>query len=581
MPRRCGALLAKRAQCKDRTDAVGRQRLTELELEQKAHEREHLGERAYAEDHWFKAKKMPHALTAMSMDAPTETQFDVPVQCRQAQDVVKGLDGKKKWSSKIMGLWVAGWGIRAYVVRDGLGGGANLSCTVLYKGIIALVEAGRPLGAAFHVLLDNTASENKNNEVIIFLAWLVHVGVFEEACAFMMIKGHTYSRIDQAFRTMIVQLRSVAVWTLSSLIQYLFRFLQPYPCIVVEELPHLWDFDAYLSPHVNKKFGGFATGQFGSGMHEIRCRKDKHGVVRVLFRQSSQASTWLPAGAGYPVFDSTPEGEPPIAPGHADSRWNRADVEANIRRWYRYMTVSQGAAAKIQEEWEARFAALPPDGNTQLLAENLRMRWKPPPVRAPGQTTAARAAAVLHLADDYVSPGLENPIVNPITGHGRSAADVARELKSAQRMIRKRAAADMLQAAGQSSGVQVPVFQGDFLLLKIGLQVQLHRVTHGLMIEDATAMDLSFTTCEYAHSPQEGVRGLFGTFAPKVNEPAHSRDELGLKIRILMRLSVLPLLLRLATCTCSGECDVQPIQQKDWHEVRTAQGCGPSQYSAV
>lgn len=54
-------------------------------------------------------------------------------------------------------------------------------------------------------------------------------------------------------------------------------------------------------------------GHFGSGMHEVLCRKDMEGQVRVYFRKSSQASNWLPEGDGMLVFKSIPEGQPPIA----------------------------------------------------------------------------------------------------------------------------------------------------------------------------------------------------------------------------------------------------------------------------
>lgn len=253
------------------------------------------------------------------MDAPTEYQFeDVPVQPRRSHDTVKSLEGVKKWQSKIMGIMIAGWGMRAYVARAGLGAGANLSCTVMYLTLMAMVGVGRQLGATFNILLDNTCADNKNDDVIHFLGWLVLTDVFEEASAFMMIKGHTFSRIDQSFRTMIVKLMSTAVWTVGHLMQLMFRFLAPYNCLTVEELPHLWNWGAYFQPHIHEKFKGFATNQLGSGMHEIRCRKDRDGVVRVWFRASSKASTWLPEDGGYPMFQSTPEGEPPIALGKPD-----------------------------------------------------------------------------------------------------------------------------------------------------------------------------------------------------------------------------------------------------------------------
>ena len=66
----------------------------------------------------------------MNMDAPTVSQFDIPVQKRVARDVTKRLETMLKWGSKVTGILIAGWGCIIYLARAGLGSGANLSCTL-------------------------------------------------------------------------------------------------------------------------------------------------------------------------------------------------------------------------------------------------------------------------------------------------------------------------------------------------------------------------------------------------------------------------------------------------------------------
>ena len=382
----------------------------------------------------------------------------------------------------------------------------NLSLTVLYLGLMQLVATGRVLGARFHLLLDNTSADNKNNEMIFFLAWLVYDDIFEETTAFMMIKGHTYSRIDQAFRTMIVQIMAHAVWTISSLLYYLFKFLAPYNCLGVEELPHVWNWSEWFAPHVHTRLGGFATSQFGSGMHEFRCRKNSKGEVRAWFRKSSQASNWLPEDGGMPIFKSRPEGQPPVAMAGSDRSWNRAAVESNLTAWYKYMDVSQSDSVKIRAEWDARFAALPPDGDTTELPPASKLQWANLPKRR------ETAPHTMDNGPTYVSNALENPPINPVTGYGRTSADVAREVQSHRAFVRRGAA-----AAGAIG--HPPVFQADFLFVKLkGQDVQLHRVVHDMALEDATVENISFATAEYVHEPQEGYEGfLVGTFKPKLN----------------------------------------------------------------
>ena len=107
----------------------------------------------------------PDLVTCFAMDAPTETQFDVPVHARSAHDPVKSLESSRKWKSKITGIMIAGMGMLVYVTRAGLGSGSNLSCTSLYLALLFMVSQGRVLGSRFHLLVDGTAADNKNNEV--------------------------------------------------------------------------------------------------------------------------------------------------------------------------------------------------------------------------------------------------------------------------------------------------------------------------------------------------------------------------------------------------------------------------------
>lgn len=94
---------------------------------------------------------------------------------------------------KMMGIMIAGLGMLCFMAHQRLGGGANLSVTCLYLALLYMVDSGRELGTRFVALLDNTAAENKNNEMIFFVAWLVAIDAFEEASFFCMMVGHTYT----------------------------------------------------------------------------------------------------------------------------------------------------------------------------------------------------------------------------------------------------------------------------------------------------------------------------------------------------------------------------------------------------
>tara|TARA_B110000046_G_C12696473_1_gene274766 strand:- start:111 stop:563 length:453 start_codon:yes stop_codon:yes gene_type:complete len=62
------------------------------------------------------------------------------------------------------------------------------------------------------------------------------------------------------------------------------------------------------------------------------------------------------------------------------------------------------------------------------------------------------------------------------------------------------------------------IFQADFLFVELpGHSLALHRVVNGLFIADATSPDISFTTTEYVHLPQQDCPGFWGHFEVKEN----------------------------------------------------------------
>lgn len=67
---------------------------------------------------------------------------------------------------------------------------------------------------------------------------------------------------------------------MSSLMSFMFKFLQPYGCQEVIEIHQLWDWKAAFAPHM-ERIAGFCTGQYGAGMHECYVRKDDEGHASI------------------------------------------------------------------------------------------------------------------------------------------------------------------------------------------------------------------------------------------------------------------------------------------------------------
>lgn len=329
-----------------------------------------------------------------------------------------------------------------------------------------------------------------------------------------MIKGHTYSGLDRSFNTMMMTLKRNAIYCISALMHYIWRSLNPYNCNHVYDLHALWDWHTYFEGGVLERFGGFASGQFGSGMHEFVSRKDSSGTVRLWMRKSSASTNWFPEGQGYEVWDKAPEGEPPLAKFvKRQDQWQRNEFEGALRHWFRFMVVeSQEEKEKIKSEWSSYLAKLPSDDDVNAIDLTLRPKWGELPKFIPVQELAARASCL-----DGVSSMLENPPINPITGPGRTATEVQRELRGYQAWLRK---------TWDPSQGNFPVFQRDYLFIQLpSTPLFLARVTHDCCLDDATSPTLKFSVSEYVHVPQARVGGFFGTFTKKKNMAYNAKDK--------------------------------------------------------
>eukprot|EP00965_Chrysotila_dentata_P106158 3506354-Pleurochrysis_carterae.AAC.1 len=212
-----------------------------------SHDEEHRTERRYSYDTCYRGESHPDRLRCIKIDVPTQHQLDLPCQLSQSRDVVKGLDGARKGQSKVTGAMASGIGMCAFIARAEIywmraqpGAdypGADFAtsafgayaCSACPSSIFSEHDALFPsaqggLGARLQIQLDNTCSENKNKTVIAFLVCLVYTDVFEEAGFFCMMKGHTFTLLDQSFSVLIGKLKTYACYTISKLLD-LIRYL--------------------------------------------------------------------------------------------------------------------------------------------------------------------------------------------------------------------------------------------------------------------------------------------------------------------------------------------------------------------
>ena len=108
---------------------------------------------------------------------------------------------------QLIGVKVHGLGNFAFLHRHHVGttGGSNSTINVLLQ---ALQKIGpERLGRVLYLQLDNCSGDNKNRFVLMFCAYLVHIGLFEKVKISFLCVGHTHEDIDQLFSTYVSYLR--------------------------------------------------------------------------------------------------------------------------------------------------------------------------------------------------------------------------------------------------------------------------------------------------------------------------------------------------------------------------------------
>ena len=104
----CAAIRTEELSLEGLNDAASLARRKELEVEKAAHHKMHLREREFYDAAAAKARLQPEALTTLTIDAPTQSQFDLPSQAKQMRDTMKRLDGTVRWQhSKKVSLTVS------------------------------------------------------------------------------------------------------------------------------------------------------------------------------------------------------------------------------------------------------------------------------------------------------------------------------------------------------------------------------------------------------------------------------------------------------------------------------------------
>ena len=505
----CTAFDARAEALGSRMDAEASRLRRELDEDRREHFRVHDASRKVFDDATYQAEHRPDLVTMINIDAPTKRQFDLPRHPKN-RDVPKGLEGEKRWESKVTGAMDASVGMRVFVAHESVKAGPNLVATVLYLTLLGHVKLGSPLGQNLLLQLDNTCGENKCLCILATVAWLVQSCSFDGALINCMPVGHTFTILDQSYNTLIDGMHQSTLPTVEAMLHEIQRRMREYNCVEVTELKAVFDFWEWFKP-VIVKLTGFARrealGGLYTGMGQFQFNRDASGQVRLKMRVAPTATTWIPEGDGYLLFNVTSplSGGPPLAPLKSFAEWQKETVVTNVRRWLPFLGIDLAAQQDAKAEWETRLASL-----TQSVRE-IELRGEAPVWEGPPKSPEPRNNTAGGASDGAARPWIgvvDNPPVNPI--------DVERGKQYTQSVT---AWQKSTRAEAALSGVAPPVHLSDYLIVKDSSNLPcLIRVLGGTLGLGGGDILVYGTTYDQDPNPLVAVSSWgWGTFSPRRN----------------------------------------------------------------
>ena len=492
------------------------------------HEGEHLMAREVLDEAGLMGIVNPRYIWVICVDAATQRNFEIPkFQFRPPKCFAK----RPFWNFKLMACFVYGNGFYPFLIHDSQKFGANLTWTVIWKTLCALLKKHGCWPEMIHLQLDNTTGENKNEVMIMLGAWLASVKVKQVRVYFLPV-GHTHIIIDQIFGIITVGLRRVELLTPRALMMNIDATMAANPQYSpkpTEWLHCLWDFSSWakkqLQHHpLGRLFGGEVQDEDGEykGMFDFLITRHDKDFARLQYREHC-SHPYLPESGPCLTIKHRPTSPPPLQEIKGRSQWyqlDSQDIAGTILLCCKFARTLYTSQMQIHfvETWHQIFRDVP--NIIALLRPELKLTFE-------------------NFGNEAI-PRLTNTTTNDNTTNDATAQRSYEEWKQMYAAFRKtplafdpvisseqseaeykKARAAWMMSVGitgpsistPSSKRTNPILLGSYVLVKTSaIGVRLYQVrTFGAMMT-MYSVDLTFTGVEYAHTPNPAVPGLFGTF---------------------------------------------------------------------
>lgn len=267
----------------------------------------------------------------------------------------------KTYDTRLVGMHVPMHGFYGWWVEPLYKQGGSGTCSLLHRLFCDLLDRNKRLPRVLVLMLDNTVKENKNNQVVQYLALLVHKGVFDRIVVVFLLVGHTHSIIDQRFSVIHRALSTNDAFTLTDLVTLTkdltlkdgktnVRYNQQK--VVKQSLDFGW------LANFSYSFKGFQTTRIDGEKHtahSLQLFRDQ-GTVKLAYKDLDVPGPWLGhyvTNNPFEVFKS-----PPVIPSHIKVMPRRQVTVAPIKEKVEAMLEfigSSDSVAPARQWWEGLF----------------------------------------------------------------------------------------------------------------------------------------------------------------------------------------------------------------------------------
>ena len=169
-----------------------------------------------------RAKNSSGRYLSLIIDGADAHRFSIP------HFAVKSHASDASWKCKIyiLGCIAHGHAPYIYLVPSNVAQGHNITIQVLYETVLQIRRTKGKVPPVLYLQLDNTTKQNKGAPLMVFLAHLVQIGVFEKIYVSFLPVGHTHTDVDQMFSRISVYLRTHNALTRECMMQHIRRSFQ-------------------------------------------------------------------------------------------------------------------------------------------------------------------------------------------------------------------------------------------------------------------------------------------------------------------------------------------------------------------